>query len=165
MSDAVAAPPPSDQEIAGEEPHVPTRRLLVFHVGSNAFACDMDSFREIVPPQHMTRLPGAPDTVCGLINLRGTIVTVVDGGTVLGTQRFNRAEGLILLIDYYDRWLGIGVDDVRDIQDIPIDQFTGADATEIPLPGAVTGAVEIEGRRVLVLDIKTVVQQVIGQGR
>jgi len=164
MSDAVAAPPPSDQEIV-EEPHVPTRRLLVFHVGSNAFACDMDSFREIVPPQHMTRLPGAPDTVCGLINLRGTIVTVVDGGTVLGTQRFNRAEGLILLIDYYDRWLGIGVDDVRDIQDIPIDQFTGADAAEIPLPGAVTGAVEIEGRRVLVLDIKTVVQQVIGQGR
>jgi purine-binding chemotaxis protein CheW len=164
MSDAVAAPPP-DQEVLEEEPHVPTRRLLVFNLGAGSFACDMDAFREIVPMQQMTRLPGAPNTVCGLINLRGTIVTVIDGGTALGKSPFGRAEGLILLIDYFDRWVGVGVDDVRDIQDIPIDQFAGADGSEIPMPGAVTGAVEIEGRRILVLDIKTVVQQVIGQGR
>jgi purine-binding chemotaxis protein CheW len=165
MSDAVAAPPPSEPEVAAEEPHVPTRRLLVFNVGGSAFACDMDSFREIVPPQQMTRLPGAPNTVCGLINLRGTIVTVIDGGNVLGSHRFNRADGLILLVDYYDRWIGIGVDDVRDIQDVPIDQFTAADGTDTPVPGAATGVVEIDGRRVQVLDIKTVIQQVIGQGR
>jgi purine-binding chemotaxis protein CheW len=125
----------------------------------------MDSFREIVTMQHITRLPGAPASVRGLINLRGTIVTVIDGGTSLGKQARARAEGLILLVDYFDRWVGIGVDDVRDIQDIPIDQFGAADQAEIPLVGAVTGAVEIEGERVLVLDIKTVVQQVIGQGR
>jgi purine-binding chemotaxis protein CheW len=165
MRDAVAAPPPPDQETVAEEPHVPTRRLLVFNLGASSFACDMDSFREIVPPQQMTRLPGAPDTVCGLINLRGTIVTVVDGGTTLGNHPYGRAEGLILLVDYFDRWVGIGVDDVRDIQDVPIDQFGPAEGSEIPIAGAVTGAVEIEGQRVLVLDIKTVVQQVIGQGR
>jgi purine-binding chemotaxis protein CheW len=125
----------------------------------------MDSFREIIPPQQMTRLPGAPDTVCGLINLRGTIVTIIDAGTVLGKQPYGRADGLILLVDYFERWIGIGVDDVRDIQDVPIDQFVAAEDAEIPVAGAVTGAVDIEGRRMLVLDIKTVVQQVIGQGR
>jgi purine-binding chemotaxis protein CheW len=165
MSDAIAAPPPPEQELAGEEPHVPTRRLLVFSIAGSSFACDMDSFREIVPPQHTTRLPGAPDTVYGLINLRGTIVTVIDGGRVLGQRAFNRVEGLILLIDYFERWIGIGVDDVRDIQDVPIDQFSSADGADVPIQGAVTGAVEIEGKRVLVLDIKTVLQQVIGQGR
>ena len=165
MSDAVTAPPPPEQEAVAEEPHVPTRRLLVFNLGGSSFACDMDSFREIVPPQHVTRLPGAPDTVTGLINLRGTIVTIIDGGTTLGRQPYGRAEGLILLVDYFDRWVGIGVDDVRDIQDVPIDQFGSAEASELPILGAVTGAVEIEGERVLVLDIKTVVQQVIGQGR
>jgi chemotaxis signal transduction protein len=162
MSDAVALPP---EQAVEEAPHVPTRRLLVFSIGATSFACDMDSFREIVPMQQVTRLPGAPDTVRGLINLRGTIVTVIDGGTSLGKQAFGRAEGLILLVDYFDRWIGVGVDDVRDIQDVPIDQFGAADQAEIPLAGAVTGAVEIEGERVLVLDIKTVVQQVIGQGR
>jgi chemotaxis signal transduction protein len=162
MSDAVALPP---EQIVDEEPHVPTRRLLVFNIGGSSFACDMDSFREIVPMQHITRLPGAPNTVRGLINLRGTIVTVIDGGTSLGKQAHAGAEGLILLVDYFDRWIGVGVDDVRDIQDVPIDQFGAGDQAEIPLPGTVTGAVEIEGQRVLVLDIKTVVQQVIGKGR
>ena len=162
MSDAVAPPP---EQVVEEEPHVPTRRLLVFNIGGTSFACDMDSFREIVAMQHITRLPGAPDTVRGITNLRGTIVTVIDGGKSLGKQAHARAEGLLLLVDYFDRWVGIGVDDVRDIQDVPIDQFGTADHAEIPLTGAVTGAVEIDGERVLVLDIKTVVLQVIGQGR
>jgi purine-binding chemotaxis protein CheW len=161
----VEAPPPPDQEVAGEEPRVPTRRLLLFNVAAGFFACDMDSFREIVPPPQMTRLPGASDAVCGLINLRGTIVTVIDGGRALGRQPFARAEGLVLIVDYFDRWIGIGVDDVHDIQDIPIDQFASADGAEVPIAGAVTGVVEIEGKRVVVLDIKTVIQQVIGQGR
>jgi len=68
-------------------------------------------------------------------------------------------------VDYFERWIGIGVDDVRDIQDVPIDQFATTDGSELPVPGVVTAVVEIEGKRVVVLDIKTVIQQVIGQGR
>ena len=162
MSDAVALPP---EEVVAEEPQVPTRRLLVFELGGNPYACDMDAFREIVPNRDTTRLPGAPDTICGLINLRGTIVTVIDGGAALGKAPFSRKDGLILLVDFSERWVGVGVDDVRDIQDVPIDRFGSAGDVEVPVPGAVTGIVEIDGRRVLVLDIKTVVQQVIGQGR
>jgi purine-binding chemotaxis protein CheW len=159
MSETVTLPP---EQVVEEEPHVPTRRLLVFEVGGSPFACEMESFREIVTPQVMTRLPGAPITVCGLINLRGIIVTVVDGGIVLGKPAYARTRGLILLVDYLERWIGIGVDDVRDIQDVPIDQFSAADAAEASQLG-ITGAVEIEGQRVLVLDIKAVVEQVIGQ--
>jgi len=162
MSDAVALPP---EEILAEEPQVPTRRLLVFDLGGHGFACDMDHFREIVPPQTITRMPGAPDSVCGIINVRGTIVTVIDGGVALGQAPYQRAEGLILLVDYLEHFAGIGVDDVRDIQDVPIDQFTTAEEANVALAGAVTGAVEIDGERVLVLDIRTVVHQVIGQGR
>ena len=160
MSEAVTLPP---EEVVEEGPEVPTRRLLVFEVGGSVFACDMESFREILTPHPMTRLPGAPDTVCGLINLRGTIVTVIDGGTVLGKQGYVRAQGLILLADYLERWVGIGVDDVRDIQDVPVDRFSAADAAEAST--VIIGAVEIEGQRVLVLDISAVIGQVIGQGR
>ncbi len=161
MSEAVTLPP---EQVAEEEPHVPTRRLLVFDVGGSAFGCEMESFREIIPTQAMTRLPGAPNTVCGLINLRGTIATVIDGGTALGKAAYARTHGLILLVDYQERLIGIGVDDVRDIQDVPIDQFSAADASESSQVG-ITGAVELEGQRVLVLDIKAVLEQVIGQGR
>jgi len=162
MSEAVTIPP---EQVAEEEPHVPTRRLLVFEVGGSCFACDMDSFREIVPSQRTTRLPGASENVCGLINLRGTIVTVIDGGVTLRKPPCARAGGLTLLVDYFERLVGIGVDDVRDIHDVPIDQFMAAPEQESLAAAMVTGVVEIEGRRVIVLDIRAVVQEVIGQGR
>jgi purine-binding chemotaxis protein CheW len=162
MSESVTIPP---EEQVEEAPRIPTRRLLAFEVGGSVLACDMESFREIVPTQRTTRLPGAPETVCGLINLRGTIVTVIDGGVVLGKPPCARTNGLILLADYFDRLVGVGVDDVRDIHDVPIDQFVSADGPESIGEGIVTGVVEIEGKRVMVLDIKALVQKVIGQGR
>ena len=163
MSEAATVPP--EEEIVNEEPPVPTRRLLVFDVGGALFACDMDCFREIVPVQRTTRLPGAPDTVCGLINLRGTIVTVIDGGVTLGRRPAARGTGLILLIDYFERLAGVAVDDVRDIHDVPLDQITDSKVTDSLAAGIVTGAVEIEGKKVIVLDVRALVQEVIGQGR
>ena len=162
MSEAVTLPP---EQVAEEEPHVPTRRLLVFEVGGSCFACDMESFREVVPSQQTTRLPGAPDSVCGLINLRGTIVTVIDGGIILRKPPCARTGGLTLVVDYFDRWVGIGVDDVRDIHDVPIDQFLAPPEQESLAAGVIMGVVDIDGQRVIVLDIIAVVQQVIGQGR
>jgi purine-binding chemotaxis protein CheW len=162
MSESVTIPP---EQTVEEEPRIPTRRLLAFEVGGTVFACDMESFREIVPTQRTTRLPGAPNTVCGLINLRGTIVTVIDGGIVLGKRPCERTSGLILLADYFERLVGVGVDDVRDVHDVPIDQFASADAPESIREGIVTGVVEIEGNRVMVLDITALVQDVIGKGR
>jgi purine-binding chemotaxis protein CheW len=162
MSESITLPP---EETVEEEPRIPTRRLLAFEVGGSVFACDMESFREIVPSQRTTRLPGAPETVCGLINLRGTIVTVIDGGIALGKPACMRTSGLILLADYLERLIGVGVDDVHDIHDVPINQFIIADTPDAIAKGVVTGVVEIEGEKVLVLDIRTLVQAVIGQGR
>jgi purine-binding chemotaxis protein CheW len=162
MSEAATVPP--EEEIVQEEPPVPTRRLLVFDVGGTVFACDMDCFREIVPAQRTTRLPGAPDTVCGLINLRGTIVTVIDGGVILGKRPCAKGTGLTLLIDYFERLAGVGVDDVRDIHDVAIDQITAAESSSLAA-GIVTGAVEIEGKKAIVLDVRALVQEVLGQGR
>jgi chemotaxis signal transduction protein len=147
------------EHVAEEEPRVPTRRLLVFEISGGTFACDMELFREIVPSQRTTRLPGAPDTVCGLINLRGTIVTVIDGGVALGKPACSRSSGLILLVEYHDRVAGILVDDVRDIHDVPIDRFQEVGE------GISVGIVEIDGKRVDVLDIKALVIDVFEQRR
>jgi purine-binding chemotaxis protein CheW len=156
----VAAPPeePLPEEIA----EAPKRRLLVFQVGDSAFAADMNTVREIVPAQTVTRLPGSPSTVSGLINLRGTIVTVLDAGICLGKLPWRRKGGLILLAGYGERVIGIGIDDVRDIHDATEEQFS-----ELPAGAssnvALCGVVEIEGERVLLLDVKTMVQEVLGQ--
>jgi len=59
-------------------------RLLVFRVGTLACAVDVDQVREILPRLPTTRIPGAPPVVAGLVNVRGTLVTVVEGRRALG---------------------------------------------------------------------------------
>jgi len=58
--------------------------LLVFRVGTLACAAEVDLVREILPRLPTTRIPGAPSVVAGLVNVRGTLVTVVEGWRALG---------------------------------------------------------------------------------
>ena len=59
-------------------------RLLVFRVGTLACATEVGQVREILPRLPTTRIPGAPSVVAGLVNVRGTLVTVVEGWRALG---------------------------------------------------------------------------------
>ena len=66
------------------EGHLGSARLLVFRVGTLACAAEVDLVREILPRLPTTRIPGAPSVVAGLVNVRGTLVTVVEGWRALG---------------------------------------------------------------------------------
>jgi purine-binding chemotaxis protein CheW len=156
----VAAPP--QEPVAEEIAEAPKRRLLVFQVGDSAFAAAMNTVRELVPAQTVTRLPGAPATVSGLINLRGTIVTVLDAGICLGESPWRKKSGLVLLAGYGDKVIGIGIDDVRDIHDAAEEQFSDAPASA-RTNVAICGVVEIEDERVPLLDVQTMVREVLGQ--
>src|SRR5438093_2844097 len=54
-------------------------RLLLFRVGALLCAAEAERVREILPWLAPTRIPGAPPIVAGLVNVRGTLVTVVEG--------------------------------------------------------------------------------------
>ncbi|HEU4747791.1 MAG TPA: chemotaxis protein CheW [Gemmatimonadaceae bacterium] len=148
---------------AEDEAEAPTRRLLLFEVGGGAFAAEMSAIREIVPSQAVTRLPGAPPTVSGLINLRGTIVTVIDAGTALRRSHWRRTGGLILLAGYGDGVIGVGIDDVRDIHDATDEQF-GPRPADVAEGTAVCGVVEIGGEPVLLLDVPAMIGEILGKG-
>jgi chemotaxis signal transduction protein len=72
-----------NEENLGLPPATPGR-LLVFRVGTLACAAEVDQVREILPRLPTTRIPGAPPVVAGLVNVRGTLVTVVEGWRALG---------------------------------------------------------------------------------
>jgi purine-binding chemotaxis protein CheW len=58
--------------------------LGCFEVGGHTVAIDVAQLREIVRHQAATPLPGAPASIEGVIDLRGTLVPVVDLGRLLG---------------------------------------------------------------------------------
>jgi len=149
-------------EDAGE-PAIPDRRLLLFDVAGKLFACDMAEVREIIPFQRITRLPGAPPTVCGLINLRGTIVTVLDLASRVANKPCSREGGSILLVPYRDKLVGIGVDEIRDIQSVRPDAVDREGDLTAFESGIILGLARVEGELAVILDIGAVVRDVLGR--
>jgi purine-binding chemotaxis protein CheW len=137
------------------------RRTLLFRVGSAVYGCDIDDIREIVSHREATRLPGAPSYVQGLINLRGTIVTVLDLGVRLGAKRERVSEGSIMLVAMAGnaRLVGVAVEEVMDVRvvgtsdDDVIADNAGNDA--------VRGLAHVDGGTVILLDIHSLVRQVL----
>jgi purine-binding chemotaxis protein CheW len=57
---------------------VDTRQYLTFKLGTEIFAMDVSNVREILEFTTVTKVPGTPDYMRGAINLRGSVVPVVD---------------------------------------------------------------------------------------
>ncbi len=94
-------------------------RLLVFRVGNLICAAEVDQVREILPRLPTTRIPGAPPVVAGLANVRGTLVTVIEGWRALGQpEPALGAEGrstVLLEVGERRTLAGFTVDEVMDM--------------------------------------------------
>jgi purine-binding chemotaxis protein CheW len=147
--------------VGGGVPSPGARRTLLFRVGSTVYGCDIDDIREIIPFRPATRLPGAPNYIFGLINLRGTIVTVVDLGTRLEPSRPRVADGSIMMVALpgNSRLVGIAVQEVMDVRVVGNsrdDVFAQSAAND-----AVRGLAHVDGGTVILLDIHSLVRQVL----
>ena len=110
----------NEVEVAPEPPPQEMRRVLVFAIAGRTRCADIDEVREIVPIMPTTRLPGAPRYVRGLINLRGTLVTVMDASMCLYGVPAESPDASILLVERRGRLAGVIVDSVFDIQSLPL---------------------------------------------
>ena len=144
------------------EPSVATRTLL-FRVGARVYGCDIDCVREIIPWRKATRLPGAPVHVQGMVNLRGTIVTVLDLAARLEPDAPPldelHAGRSIILVEYGTRVVGAAVDEVMDVQGIAPEPVEEASAGA--RGGLVRGLGHLEGEVVVLLDIHMLITQVL----
>lgn len=135
-----------------------TARTLLFRVAGKVYGCDIDAVREIIPYRRATRLPGAPPFVQGLINLRGTIVTVLDLGTRLDPSRDPVRDGSIILATHGTRVVGVAVDEVMDVQGITEEHVEAHGGARDAL---IRGLGHLENDVVVLLDIHTLVTQVL----
>jgi purine-binding chemotaxis protein CheW len=117
------------------------------------------SVREIVPLRPATRLPGAPDYVLGLINLRGTIVTVIDLGRRLLHGGGVRGDASVILVESGTKVVGVAVDDVRDVQAVAPEAIDPV--AEGAQGGVVRGIAHLDGHVVVLLDMQVLVREVL----
>jgi purine-binding chemotaxis protein CheW len=134
---------------------------LLFRVGADLYASKVADAQEVIPLRRMTRIPGAPAFVRGLINMRGTIVTVLDLPVRLDPSRAPSDSGCVLLVRHCggERIVGIVVDEVMDVRALSIDK---ADASSAGVGSAITsGVATVDDAAVVVLDLDVLISQVL----
>lgn len=133
----------------------------MFRVGGLICGANAEAVREILPSQPATPVPGAPAEVAGLVNVRGNLVTVVDGRRAVGPPTAER-DGMIVLLELDSRTIGLVVDEVLDLVTIPATDLAEREA----LPGVDPKLVRAVGWRdresFVLLDLDALLGPILG---
>ena len=139
---------------------VPTQEieLLSFYVGDHEYSVDIMSVREIRGWTKTTSLPHSPQYVQGVINLRGTVLPVVDLALRLGLSAKEPDErNVVVVVDLDCRTLGLRVDAVSDILSISTNALQDPPQMSADEEDSFVRALTIvDERMVRVLDLKSV---------
>jgi purine-binding chemotaxis protein CheW len=121
---------------------------VIFLLDKERYALPLSAVREVVvPPQSFSRVPRAPDCVKGVMNLRGRVVTVVDGRQLLGLPVEGSPPHKLVLLERDRRDLGLLVTEVEGIETVEkVGQAPGQPTA------ALRGVARLRGQAVTVLD-------------
>jgi purine-binding chemotaxis protein CheW len=130
-------------------------QLISFMVGEEEYGLDILRVKEVIRASEITRLPGAPTFVVGVINLRGDIIPIIDLRDKLGLPSARRTEETrVIVVDADGRLVGMIVDSASQVVRIPADQIDPPPPVIGGLSGEyVRGVGKMEDRLVILLDI------------
>lgn len=155
-------------ETQGEED---TQRLalLLFRIGEEWYAVGVEDVREIFQEYEVTPLPGVPEHILGVVNVRGEILSVTDPARLmrLGTVE---AEGLVqppaIVVQDEDVVTAMVVDEIGDIAEV------SNDAVEPPISiidraqaEYIAGSIHVGQMMVGLINIERTLQPVVTGGR
>ena len=125
---------------------VPNNELIAFRLGEQEFCLDIMSVRDIRGWTPTTPLPHSSDYVKGVINLRGTVLPVVDLAARLGFRATEpSARHVIIITQVGNQTVGLLVDAVSDILTV------NSDAIQ-PTPGVASERARVFTKGVIAMD-------------
>ncbi|MEP1519082.1 MULTISPECIES: chemotaxis protein CheW [Ascidiaceihabitans] len=141
------------------ETSVPSE-LLTFRLGDQEYSLDIMCVREIRGWTRTTPLPHAPKHMKGVINLRGTVLPVMDLAERLGMESREHTErNVIIVVKHKDSMTGLLVDAVSDIialteSDLqpPPEMSTSSQA------GVIKALTLLDERMIRVLDLSNIIE-------
>jgi len=128
-------------------------RLLVFKLDDQPFALPLRQVLRVIRAVEVTPLPGAPESVSGIINLEGQVLPVFDPRVRFGfPSKDIDPDDQIILARTASREVVLVVDEVQDILDVTEEQTI---PSRDILPGLelVEGVIRLEDGLILIHDL------------
>ena len=135
------------------------REFLTFILGGQEYGLDILKVQEIRGYDTVTRIPDAPEHIKGVINLRGTIVPVVDLRLKFRLERADYdAFTVMIILNIGKRVVGIVVDGVSDVINLTVEQIRPAPEFSSALDtGYITGLGTVDDRMLILMDIEKLI--------
>ena len=92
-------------------------QYVIFYLADKKFGVNITQTKEILSNAEMTFVPDSPDFISGIINLRGSVVPVVDLKLRLKIRGEKKdREEKIIIVELDELTAGMMVDDVKEIE-------------------------------------------------
>ena len=132
------------------------REYLTFRLDQEEYGIDILKVQEIRGYEPPTRIANAPQFIKGVVNLRGTIVPIVDM-----RLKFNCAHArydsftVVIILSLRSRVVGIVVDSVSDVMQLAPENIRSAPEIESVIDnGCILGLGSVAERMLILLDIE-----------
>ncbi|MGQ0501706.1 MAG: chemotaxis protein CheW [Panacagrimonas sp.] len=130
--------------------------FLTFTLGAEEYGVDILKVQEIRGYDTVTRIPDAPTFIKGVINLRGTIVPVVDMRLKFKLESADyNAFTVMIILNVARRVVGMVVDGVSDVMQLTPDQIRPAPEFSSAFDTRyITGIGALDQRMLILIDIE-----------
>ncbi|MEY3125773.1 MAG: hypothetical protein RLZZ573_2293 [Pseudomonadota bacterium] len=132
------------------------REYLTFRLDNEEYGIDILKVQEIRGYEPPTRVADAPEFIKGVVNLRGTIVPIVDMRLKFGCSKAEyNAFTVVIILSLGNRIVGIVVDSVSDVMELSSESLkTAPDMDGVIDSGSVLGLGSLGDRMLILLDIE-----------
>lgn len=133
-------------------------QLAAFRVGDEEYVVDIMRVRTIIRPMPVTPVRMGPKFVEGVINLRGSVVPLIDMRRRFDLEAANSASAKIIVMSVENRIVGLQVDSVTEVVRVPRRQIRPA--PEFFADGQAPffmGVCHFKGRTLVLLNVKNII--------
>jgi purine-binding chemotaxis protein CheW len=145
-------------EVPPAPPAADRVEVLVFRLGEERYALPTDRVLEVARPGEPTPVPGAPEVLAGVVNLRGEVLPVFDLGQLLRREKVSPGGRARLLVLGEDRpELAALVDEVEAVTLLDEKEVHPGDRPAPPVRGVTPAAVAVLDGAALLRDERLVI--------
>ena len=132
------------------------QEFLTFTLGDEEYGIDILKVQEIRGYEKVTHIVNAPSFIKGVINLRGTIVPIIDLRIKfnLGSAEYTPFT-VVIILNLQERVVGVVVDSVSDVIELEVEEIREAPPLSADLDTRyIRGLATLNERMVILMDIE-----------